>query len=302
MPGTSVSDDYQSCSDLQDLALPFLFDDANIIIRAEGVDFAAHRFILSRASPFFKDMFSLPRGATTQEGIPVIEVEESAQTFHDILSFLYLNDEEPTIKSFFEVEGILLAIHKYSMETLEARFHKPLGKKALEDPIGAFDLACKVHLPDLARFAARCTLTWDFETLATHDSLRYVQFRTPTFLRLLKYHRRCAEVAAETIKFVTTLSLIGYEGITNNQITRSYSRPDNPYGEKPYKRVENEWIMKKTGRPLIGPCPVDFHAHRSARDRKGASGIDCREWWSEYIGRIQTECKAHPLKIGRAHV
>ena len=115
MHETAISDDYQSCNDLQDLALPFQFDDANIIIRAEGVDFPAHRFILSRASPFFKDMFSLPRGATTQEGIPVIEVGESPQTFHDILSFLYLNDEEPTIKSFSEIDGILLAIHKYSM-------------------------------------------------------------------------------------------------------------------------------------------------------------------------------------------
>ena len=263
MPETAISDDYQSCNDLQDLALPFQFDDANIIIRAEGVDFPAHRFILSRASPFFKDMFSLPRGTTAQEGKPVIEVQEDAQVMHDIWALLYFG-EEITVDPLPTIESTLLALRKYSFETLQTRFMEALKEKASTHPIQVFALACKANFPDVARVAAMHLLTWDIEALITCEIPDLARIRTPTLLKLLRFHRRCAEVASDTIMYATG--------------TKS-----------PPSSRRNEVEVG------ICCCPISAHSHRNLTDISGRPG-DCRSWWTKYLECLQGEVKAHPLK------
>ncbi|KAK7692544.1 hypothetical protein QCA50_004174 [Cerrena zonata] len=279
MSVASLRDDNQSTENLEQLAAPFQFDDANVIIRAGGVDFPAHRFILSRASPVFKDMFSLPSNPTaTQESLPVIEVEEDAQTIHDILSLLYFSsNDDPVCDSLSDLQSILLAARKYSMDKIQARFARPLGVKAKEDPIRVFTLACKVDLPEVARAAAVQLLTWDFATLATCDIEEFARNRTQTLLKLLRYHRNCAEVGLGTIT--------------------SLSKASHGYWEYQPSEYMSEFLSKRRYPNAGCPCPVDFHSHRYACDRANQS-MDCRGWWYEYIERIQADCKSRPLGVG----
>ncbi|KAK7012966.1 hypothetical protein R3P38DRAFT_2547565, partial [Favolaschia claudopus] len=53
---------------------------ADTILRSsDGIDFHVWRVILSSASPFFKDMFSLPQDTSSEAGTPVIPVAENSQ-------------------------------------------------------------------------------------------------------------------------------------------------------------------------------------------------------------------------------
>ena len=73
------------------LSTDFCADDADLIIRAAGtLDFRVHKLILSLASPFFKDMFTLPQPPSdTPETLPHVDVQESPKTWENILQTIY---------------------------------------------------------------------------------------------------------------------------------------------------------------------------------------------------------------------
>ncbi|KAF8186052.1 hypothetical protein K438DRAFT_1476980, partial [Mycena galopus ATCC 62051] len=67
------------------------FDDltADITLRScDGCDFRVHRLVLSRASPFFDGMFSLPQLAEDVE-VPVISVSETGRLLDRFLRLWY---------------------------------------------------------------------------------------------------------------------------------------------------------------------------------------------------------------------
>ncbi|KAK7692521.1 hypothetical protein QCA50_004150 [Cerrena zonata] len=187
--------------ELRRLTEPFQFDDADVILRAQGLEFLAHRFLLSHVSPVFKDMFSLPRDAqTSQEGRPVVDLTEDAQTIHDILSCLYPGIEDPHFESLPSLQAFLLAVRKYSMSKLQDRMAKPLEAKAQGDPVRVFIIACKAGLSQVARIAAKHTLTWEFVDLALCDIPELNQLHHSTIRKLLQYHHTCGSTVARTIR------------------------------------------------------------------------------------------------------
>jgi hypothetical protein len=66
-------------------------DDADAILRSsEQVDFYIYRVILSKSSPFFKSMFSLPQPViSASEKRPVIKMTENSNTINVLLAFIY---------------------------------------------------------------------------------------------------------------------------------------------------------------------------------------------------------------------
>ena len=73
---------------------PETFDvsDTNLIIRSSDlVDFRVHKSVLAMASPFFKDLLSLPQPSDSEfiDGLPVVQLSESSELLNSLVSILY---------------------------------------------------------------------------------------------------------------------------------------------------------------------------------------------------------------------
>ena len=68
------------------------FDDGNIVLQAENVQFRFFKGILAAYSPFFRDAFAVPQPANnsedTLEGCPVMKLPDSAADVEYMLSFI----------------------------------------------------------------------------------------------------------------------------------------------------------------------------------------------------------------------
>jgi hypothetical protein len=70
----------------------FDIPDGNFIIRSsDNVNFHVHKSVLAMASPFFKDLLSLPQPPDSEfvNGLPVVQLSESAELLNSLISILY---------------------------------------------------------------------------------------------------------------------------------------------------------------------------------------------------------------------
>jgi hypothetical protein len=66
--------------------------DANIVIRSSDfVNFKVHKHVLAVASPFFKDLLSLPQPPDSEsvDGLPVVQLSEDSELLSTLVSMLY---------------------------------------------------------------------------------------------------------------------------------------------------------------------------------------------------------------------
>ncbi|KAG8895428.1 hypothetical protein FRC01_012368, partial [Tulasnella sp. 417] len=131
---------------------------------SDGANFKASRVILSIASPFFRDMFALPQPgdetSNTTSELPVIPVEEDAQTLETFLTMLYPLDP-PVIQSYEVATKLVRACDKYLISPLrlKACLRDMLATpEALKrDPLGVYALAWRLGLEEEAKTASRYT-------------------------------------------------------------------------------------------------------------------------------------------------
>jgi hypothetical protein len=70
----------------------FDLPDGNLVLRSSDlVDFRVHKAVLAMASPFFKDLISLPQPSDTESvnGIPVVRLFEDSELLYSLVSMLY---------------------------------------------------------------------------------------------------------------------------------------------------------------------------------------------------------------------
>ena len=139
------------------------FDDmaADVILRShDGVDFYVYRTVLAIASPFFKDMFSLPqtiqaREQTVRQPAPaVVDFSEDSQTLDHLLRLCY-PIIDPVIKELTEVEDALEAAIKYQMVEATVILQALLRTFGPSDPLKVFVIACRLQLEAEAKAAAQ---------------------------------------------------------------------------------------------------------------------------------------------------
>jgi BTB/POZ domain len=66
--------------------------DANLVIRSSDfVNFKVHKLVLAVASPFFKDLLSLPQPPDSEsvDGLPVVQLSEDSDLLSTLVSMLY---------------------------------------------------------------------------------------------------------------------------------------------------------------------------------------------------------------------
>ena len=71
---------------------PFDVSDTNLIIRSsDNVDYRVHKTVLAMASPFFKDLLSLPPPPQTEVvgGLRMVQLSENSELLNTLISILY---------------------------------------------------------------------------------------------------------------------------------------------------------------------------------------------------------------------
>ncbi|KAI8996538.1 hypothetical protein BD414DRAFT_575850 [Trametes punicea] len=152
---------------------PFNDPSADIVFRSsDKVHFKVHKIILSLASDFFRDMFSLPQpespsphpgassggnsGSTTAvlDGLPVVPVTENSAVLDNLFRLCY-PISDPSLNNVDDVRLTLEAAMKYQMtEAIDIATRKLLDLVP-SDPLRVYLVACQMSLQAVIPVAAR---------------------------------------------------------------------------------------------------------------------------------------------------
>jgi len=172
--------------------------DANIVIRSSDfVNFKVHKHVLAVASPFFKDLLSLPQPPDSEsvDGLPVVQLSEDSELLSTLVSMLYhLHLVIPN--SYDKVLYLLAACQKYEMASVQLSiragvshgvFPKPNGAEAFS----AYAIASgKGLIPEMEN-AARQTLNHPMTFEILGEGLRL--FEGWALRNLACFRKRCRD-------------------------------------------------------------------------------------------------------------
>jgi hypothetical protein len=123
---------------------------------SDGVIFHFPQFLLSFASPVFKDMYDMGNNAESGE---ILKLTEDAATLDLLLQFIDPTKESPRLV-WDTVEKFIDAADKYQVNTVLSWFQKEaelvaLNNHYIERPMLCLELADRFKFENLARLAAR---------------------------------------------------------------------------------------------------------------------------------------------------
>ncbi|KAK7046308.1 hypothetical protein R3P38DRAFT_3257700 [Favolaschia claudopus] len=181
---------------------PFNDPSADTILRtSDGVAFRVYRAVLVCASPFFRQLFSLPH-ADTEAETPLLPIDESSHIFDRFLRMWYPGAD--TLVAFDGLEEldtfVELILGKYDMQFLTPLLQKHIHTYIETHCIGVFAIACYRGWRDVAQAAAKQALKTDlFAVLGdTKSKPQLKHLSAGHFQALLKYHHACGVAAAST--------------------------------------------------------------------------------------------------------
>ncbi|KAF8891841.1 hypothetical protein BD779DRAFT_151993 [Infundibulicybe gibba] len=176
--------------------------EADVILLSSEPDcreFRLHKCILATASPFFRDMFSLPQSPAEDSRLPVISVSESGSILDPILRFLY-PIPNPDISSLDELVRLVDVAIKYEFEIVLSSLRRVLVSPPFveEEPMKIFSIACRYEFENEAKIASRYTLRQNVIEGPLTDDLKYISGYS--YHRLLELHRTRARAAQKLLQ------------------------------------------------------------------------------------------------------
>lgn len=165
---------------------------ADIILHTpDNVTFYAHKLILSLASTFFRDTFSIPQASNVDsEQMEVIDLAESSTILDGALRFCYPVDD-PEFDLAQSLSLVIDAMAKYQMVDVIGRAQTLLESRFLEeDPVRIFAIAYRYGWKTLARTAAEKTRCLPLPHKFVHE-LDFIPTRV--YHSLNQYHANCSE-------------------------------------------------------------------------------------------------------------
>jgi hypothetical protein len=181
------------------------FEDADLILvsRDPPTEFHVHRVILAAASPFFRDMFTLPQGPMTDAGSseptkPIVPVTESRDVLAALLGFVYPTPN-PEMRSLEELPPILDAAIKYDLTGAIVALRRLLTSPDYlrNSPIQVYAIASRFELDEDAQVASTHTLGYNLLEGPLCEDLKYIS--AYQYHRLLELHRTRSKRAQEII-------------------------------------------------------------------------------------------------------
>ena len=183
----------------------FDFEDADLVLRSctpDALDFRVHRCILAAASPFFRQMFTLPQSPSQEPNdkpsIPIVDVSEPAATLEMLLRSVYPM-ANPRIDSLDELAPVLGAAVKYDMTVAIENLRKLLVAPHFVSscPTRVYAIACRYDMEEEAKVASRYTLSINVLDCPLSEDLKYIT--AYAYHRLLDLHRTRAKAAQEIL-------------------------------------------------------------------------------------------------------
>jgi len=186
----------------------FNVPNGDIILRAQGPparDFRVHKLLLTLASPFFVDMFSLPQPARSDgEGeLAVVDVTDPPQALDLVLRLIYPSFLPPNIDNLdLLVEGLVVA-DKYNIESARASLRMQLTKFINDAPLRVYAIASRFGFDEEAEAASSLTTTRYLPALTDlPDDMKYVPVSAYHKLVILhSKHRDSIEDAIDGVLF-----------------------------------------------------------------------------------------------------
>jgi len=225
----------------------FTTSDGDIILRASPEsgpkhDFRVHRFILSLASPVFKDMLSFPQppdqnqNANEPQGIPAVDVPDSPEVLDVILRFIYPGVEPPTFTDLSILSGLLSVADKYNIASMQPVLRGALKTFIPSEPFKAYIIACRFGFMEEVRAAAKAsTLRNILSQKDSEEEVRHIS--SVDLFRLILFVNEREESAREMIMGFASLD-IGYY--------------DNPCPIQEHWSGDTADLYKELGRKLVG--------------------------------------------------
>ncbi|KAI0373964.1 hypothetical protein BV20DRAFT_1033407 [Pilatotrama ljubarskyi] len=258
--------------------------DADVIFRScDGADFRLHKLILSIASPFFAEMFTLPsapdadQNAGKQGDPQVVEMVESAMTLESLFSFCY-----PMERSQFEelspLRAVLQAAIKYDMAFVSRPLMEDLRLFLPSEPLRVYAIAYLMEDAGLALEAAKRLLDDPLFYDPRDPPPELAQIPATALTCLAKYRRECAE-AARTIFLDHTWM---YSTSSGHPVV--VSRKGNA-------DTSNAWVWLA--------CASCERAHGSLAIPNVSNGVHAyvwpRAWWQTYFDAVAAVLCLRPL-------
>ncbi|THH28089.1 hypothetical protein EUX98_g6097 [Antrodiella citrinella] len=150
---------------------PFHNQFADVVLRtSDNVNFYVYKVILSEASPFFKQMFSLPNQplssqpedmhhevvvSATGTTIPVVSVTENSATIDYLLRLCYPIADPKASAELSIVTGLLEVAVKYELEEATSLLLTQFRSFVSVDPLRIYAASCRMRLEEEAALAAQ---------------------------------------------------------------------------------------------------------------------------------------------------
>ncbi len=148
---------------------PFNQDSADIVLRtSDNVHYHIHSIILSQASPFFRDMFSLPQPgkgvhvplnahSSGDSSKPIVDMTELSDILYTLLVIIYPVPKPQVTASLTLIEAALAAEQIYELElpiqSLKSDLCAPINLRGY-NALHVWAIACCLRFEDVAQYAA----------------------------------------------------------------------------------------------------------------------------------------------------
>ncbi len=176
----------------------FNMRNTDVILRSsDGASFRVHRLVLTTASPFFDDLFSLPQPDEdeTIDGIHVVRLSEDKEVLRSLITMLY---PIPSVlpDSYNKVLDLLIASQKYDMAAVQSSIRAEVSRKSYPSLSGAeaFHMyaiaSSKGLIPEMENFA-RLTLDHPMTFESIGDELGL--FNGWALRDLAHFRKRCRD-------------------------------------------------------------------------------------------------------------
>ena len=180
-------------------AAPFDDDEAEVVLcTSDDVHFRVDKLFLSRASPFFKDMFKLPQPSLDsdptprdEQGRPIIHVPEDSQILRKLLGYCYPGTMI-AMDYITDIPAIVPVLVKYDMNTALQKVRKQLLSPQLlrRDPLAVFAIAYRFGFREEAIMAMKQSIRHPL-IMPYVSELDYIPIAA--YHTYLNYRKSCAE-------------------------------------------------------------------------------------------------------------
>ena len=196
-----------SSSNESDTLLP-PFHEGDIIVRSrDDVDFLMYKLDLSRASPVFRTMLSLPQPtaspspAEPYDYLPVVELSEPGAVLATLLALCVpMQQVADTLEDLKDVADIIEAARTYDMEWLVGLARQVLKNFVEAEALRVYAIACRFELEDETRLAARACLRLPMKTILTCDSEDLDSITGRHLLHLMNYQDDCRNAVKQYLQ------------------------------------------------------------------------------------------------------